>query len=255
MGALVYLLYTDESGLDAGEYFVVGGLAVHEQDARLLARDVESVFAALPPRWRDAELHAQYIRAGKNQWRGLPAERRARLTDDVATLLTDRPAARSPVLFAVALHKDSFPNRDPHERAYEDFFARCNGMLGRLTSRGDPHRCVVIADDSRLEQSLQRWMLRWRERGASTGAAIGPLSAYAEAPLFVDSRASRLVQLADFVAHWVYRAYEAGDESVFRKLLPGFDQEDGRIHGLVHLVYRYYDCACLACGSRRSARE
>ena len=170
----MYLLYTDESGLDAGEYFVVGGLAVHEQDARLLARDVESVFAALPPRWRDAELHAQYIRAGKNQWRGLPAERRARLTDDVATLLTDRSEARSPVLFAVALHKDSFPNRDPHERAYEDFFARCNGMLGRLMSRGDPHRCVVIADNSRLEQSLQRWMASLARAGSVHGRGHRP---------------------------------------------------------------------------------
>lgn len=249
--AFLYLLYTDESGLDAGEYFVVGGLAVHEQDTRLLARDVESVFAALPPRWRDAELHAQYIRAGKNQWRGLPAERRERLTDDVATLLADRPEARSPVLFAVALHKDSFPNRDPHERAYEDFFARCNGMIGRLTSRGDPHRCVVIADDSRLEQSLQRWMLRWRERGASTGASIGPLSAYAEVPLFVDSKASRLVQLADFVAHWVYRAYEAGDDSVLAQLAGGFDQDGGVLHGLVHLVRDHRACDCLACESRR----
>jgi len=116
---------------------------------------------------------------------------------------------------------------------------------------GDLHRCVVIADDSRLERSLQRWMLQWRKQGTSTGTAIRPLSAYAEAPLFVDSKASRLVQLADFVAHWVHRAYEVGDDSVLRKLLPGFDQEDGRIHGLVHLVHGYRTCDCPACESRR----
>ena len=96
-------------------------------------------------------------------------------------------------------------------------------------------------------------MLGWRERGASTGAAIGPLSAYAEVPLFVDSKASRLVQLADFVAHWVYRAYESGDDSVLQALAPGFDEEGDVLHGLVHLVRDYQTCACVACSSRRGS--
>ena len=175
--------------------------------------------------------------------------------EDVARLLVLGPTVsrRQPVLFAVALHKASFPRQNPYERAYEEFFARCNGMLGRLASRGDRHRCVAIADQSRfkLESAIQSAMLGWRERGASTGAAIGPLSAYAEVPLFVDSKASRLVQLADFVAHWVYRAYESGDDSVLRMLAPGFDQEEEVLHGLVHLVRDYRTCECLACASRR----
>ena len=94
-------------------------------------------------------------------------------------------------------------------------------------------------------------MRSWRERGASTGAAIGPMAAYAEVPLYVDSVASRLVQLADFVAHWVYRAYEAGDESVLGEILPAFDADGGALHGLVHLVGRYRECPCAACLSRR----
>ena len=250
----MYLLYADESGFDDSDHFVVAGLAVHEQDAYPAVRAVEALFAGLPARLGDAEIHTRNLRAGSGVWHSLDQHRRGQFIHDLTRLLfRDLPGSGgSPTLFAVVLHRDSFPHYNPYERAYEEFFARCNGMLGRLASRGDRHRCVVIADHSRLESAIQSAMLRWRERGASTGAAIGPLSAYAEAPLFVDSRASRLVQLADFVAHWVYRAYEAGDESVLRKLIPGFDQEDGRIHGLVHLVYGYRACDCLACGSRRS---
>lgn len=253
----MYLLYADESGSPNSRCFVLGGIAVHEQDAYPLARAVDSLFAQLPPACRFEELHAQQIRQGSGRWQGIAKARRDRLIADIARLLlAGLPGARRPpALFAVALHKRSFPRQNPYERAYEEFFARCNGMLGRMASRGDRHRCIVIADQSRfkLESAIQSAMLGWRERGASTGAAIGPLSAYAEVPLFVDSKASRLVQLADFVAHWVYRAYEAGDDSVLARLADGFDQEDGVLHGLVHLVRDHRACDCLACGSRRPA--
>ena len=251
----MYLLYADESGSPSEGHFTLGGLAVHEQDAYPLARAVDELFSRLPSLYRTEELHTQQVRQGSGRWNGLSRERRHELMQEVSDLLVGGPpdSPRRPVLFAVVLHRASFPRYNPYERAYEEFFARCNGMLGRLASQGDRHRCVVIADQSRLESAIQSAMLEWRERGASTGAAIGPLSAYAEVPLFVDSKASRLVQLADFVAHWVYRAYESGDDSVLKTLASGFDQEKEVVHGLVHLVRDYQTCACIACSSRRSS--
>ena len=249
----MYLLYLDESGSRQSEHFVVGGLAVHEQDAHRLSQVVDRLFRELPPGVIGAELHTQHIRAGKRGWRSVAKDVRRELTDAVADLLADPPygTAYPPLLFAVVIHKPSFPHRNPFERAYEEFFARCNGFLGRRASVGDRHRCIAIADKSGLEPLLQDFMRSWREEGASTGAAIGPMTAYAEVPLFVDSAASRLVQLADFVAHWVYRAYESGDHSVLERLLPAFDASGGTIHGLVHLVERYWECSCAACVSRR----
>ena len=73
----------------------------------------------------------------------------------------------------------------------------------------------------------------------------------AEVPLFVDSRASRLVQLADHVAYAVFRRYESGDASFLDPILPRFDEEDGKLHGLVHMQTVNPHCMCPACMSRR----
>lgn len=250
----MYLAYLDESTSEDGDYFVVGGLAVHEQEAQGLAQSVDRIADALPDPVAGVEIHASPIRGGRAVWRNVPFGRRMDLFHQIADLLSgDRGLhiQRPPVLFATAIHCPSFPHLDPYERAYEEFFGRCNGFLGRLTSAGDPHRCVAISDKSRMEERLQRLMSAWRTTGATSGARIGPMRAYAEVPLFVDSATSRLVQLADFVAYWVFRAYERNDSSMLDILLPAFDQSDGVRHGLVHLTEGYRDCSCPACRSRR----
>lgn len=249
----MHLLYLDEAGPDNREYFIVGGLTIHEQGVLPMADALNELASRLPDPARDAEFHAGPMRKGAGVWRRITREQRAQLRQALVSLLTHgAPGSRhAPVLFAVAMHRASFPHHDTHERAYEEFFARPNGLLGRLANAGDPHRCIAIADKSTLEATLQRLMAEWRDRGASTGAAIGRMTAYAEVPLFVDSRASRLVQLADFVAHWVYRAYEHDDPSVLDQLLPAFDSEGESIHGLVHLIRDYRSSDCRACISRR----
>jgi hypothetical protein len=47
------------------------------------------------------------------------------------------------------------------------------------------------------------------------GTRWGVIRNFAETPLFVDSRASRVVQLADHIAYAVFRRYNAGDAQYF----------------------------------------
>ena len=72
-----------------------------------------------------------------------------------------------------------------------------------------------------------------------------------EVPLFVDSHASRAVQLADHIAYAVYRRYEAKDTSFLDVIASRFDEEGGVIHGLAHKQTIDPDCRCLACATRR----
>lgn len=250
----MYLLYLDESGSAGTEYFVVGGVAVHEHDAHLLSRAADRLAEALPAPVTGAELHADHMRIGRNRWRQVPKDVRQRALRDTARLLRRKYANSGlpPVLFGVVLHTPSV-SHDPYERAYEEIFARCNGLLGRLSSAGDHHRCVAISDTSRHETRLQELMAAWRSSGTSTGASIRPMRAYAEVPVFVDSAASRGVQMADFVANSIYRAYASGDTALFDQLIGGFDADGQTIHGLVHLSASYRTCHCIACQSRRPA--
>ena len=250
----MFLLYGDEAGSPNKRHLVIGGFAVHEQDARPLASAVEAFSQGLDGRVSGRELHAQHIRSGKGAWRGLTRDARSAVTEGIASLLLDVPAGGSeaPILFASVLDRHSGHRGDGVERAHEEFFARCNGMLGRRANVDrDPHRCIGIADKSRNERQVQALMDVWRTSGSTSGARIGQMASYAEVPLYVDSEASRLVQLADFVAHWVFRAYESEDRWILERLLPRFDEENGTIHGLVHLVDRYWTCGCYACRSRR----
>lgn len=50
--------------------------------------------------------------------------------------------------------------------------------------------------------------------------------------MFLDSKASRLIQLADLVAFALYRHHEAGDSRYFEIIESCFDSEGGVIHGL-----------------------
>jgi hypothetical protein len=72
----------------------------------------------------------------------------------------------------------------------------------------------------------------------------------AEVPLFVDSKASRLIQLADLIAFSMWRRYEYQDGRFFDPIIGRFDADGGVIHGLVHCRAAGKDCYCPACMSR-----
>ena len=88
----------------------------------------------------------------------------------------------------------------------------------------------------------------------SLGTQWGVVRNLAETPLFVDSRASRCVQLADHVAYAVFRRYHAGDTSYFDLIAPRFDTHENVMHGLSHKQTKDPNCMCPACMSRRYAR-
>lgn len=246
------LLYVDESGsLDNPEdHFVVGGLAIHETDVRALNRTLDSIAGRhLDEHLRQLELHAQWIRTGKGPWGRIPREVKQGILNDVSRLLGRFGGHHGYALFAVVRAPEAVPAADPLERTFEELLLRFTQMLIRLGRAGDEQLGIVIADEAKYEGVLQPLVQRWR----TSGTRFARLTRLAEVPLFIDSKATRLTQAADFVAHGVYRHYAAGDSTLFRPMLGAFDTEAGVLHGLVHLVRDYRRCPCAACVSRATA--
>ena len=86
----------------------------------------------------------------------------------------------------------------------------------------------MLFDKASTEKRLQSLAREFKYEGHTWGK----IANYAEVPVFLDSKATRLIQLADLVAYAVFRKYEAGDDSFFNEIGDCYDSEGGVQHGL-----------------------
>lgn len=106
---------------------------------------------------------------------------------------------------------------------------RFDKFLRRLyTKHNDPQRGIMLFDKSSTERRIQTLARDFKHNGHTFGQTRN----YAEVPVFLDSKASRLIQLADLVAFAIYRMYESGDSQFFDVIKDSFDSEGGVQHGL-----------------------
>jgi hypothetical protein len=248
----MHLLYLDDAGSAANpdeDYLVLGGLSVYEAQAHWVTRQLDDlaqgIDASAP---YSVEFHASEIFARRSEpWRSMSRTEAQGVIKAVLRVLGD--AYASARAFACAVHKASYPSRDPVEMAFEDLCSRFDLYLNRLRAEGDRQRGLLILDESAHETSLQTMARDFRVLGTRWGV----LHNLAETPLFVDSRASRLVQLADHIAYAVFRRYNAHDAQYFDIIASQFDARDGVLHGLAHKLVADAPCMCLACSTRRAS--
>lgn len=249
----MHILYIDDSGSvesPSDRHFVLGGVAVFE---RGLYHQIQAVDACVEAYGlgdpHDIELHASPMYAGRGFWHQV-RDRKARegmITSALATL-HNRPSIR---LFAIAVDKEVVSPRDAVEIAFEELCSRFDLFLTRIYNRrGDQQRGLIVMDKSIYERPLQMLARTFR----IDGARWGHFRNLAEVPLFVDSAASRMVQLADLVAWSTFRKYELSDGRFFDPLIPLFDADGGVLHGLVHRRRMSDHCYCPACQSRGRVR-
>lgn len=226
----MYLLYADESGLvhDVHQrYFVLAGFCVFERQGYWISQEADKIAARFNPADpASVELHGNPMVTGKGIWRRQPKEDRAQaLKDALAVLLASHPSNR---LFASVVRKEKVFPADPVEFAFEQLSSRFDHYLRRLHKAGDTQRGVVIFDKSTYETTIQSLATDFR----TVGYRWGVLRNLAEVPLFLDSKASRLIQLADLIAYSVFRNYERGDDTYFSIIRNRFDSDGAAVHGL-----------------------
>jgi hypothetical protein len=246
----MYVLYLDDAGSPANpneQYFVLGGVCVYEAQVEWFGRELDklaSLFNAAEP---DAvEFHASAIFSRRESpWRELSGDEARGTLKSVLKLVSE--SYDSTRLFACAIEKRSYPGQDVVEMAFEDLCQRFDLFLGRLRALGDPQKGMIVLDRSTRETSIQKLSQSLRKSGTQWGI----LRNIADTPFFVDSRASRLVQIADHVAYSVFRRYNSGDAQYFNIIAHRFDTHENIVHGLAHKYSERQVCMCPACLSRR----
>lgn len=132
------------------------------------------------------------------------------------------------------------------EFAFELNCNRFDRMLGRFHKQGNTQRGLIVLDESSYETSLQGLARDFRKHGHRWGN----LHNIAEVPLFVDSRATRLIQFADLIAYALRRYYEFGEDDLSDIIKHKFDAVGGIIHGLSHFTPADQPCGCYCCRQR-----
>lgn len=228
----MYLLYVDDSGATDDpnlDHFVLSGIAVFERQVYWLSQELNKIASRFDEADPNAiELHGNPMIQGNKGWRAYPREERHKaISDALGALCQTHPDNR---IFAVVVEKNSVKQGDAVEFAFEQLCNRFDRFLGRLHRHGNTQRGLMIMDESAYEQRFQGLARDF----ASLGHRWGTLRNLAEVPLFVDSRASRLIQLADLVAYSIFRHFEKNDTRFFDLITSRFDCEGDQRHGLVH---------------------
>ena len=165
---------------------------------------------------------------GKHIWRAVPLADRIQAMKDALDALAQSHISTS--VFGVAIRKAAISPADPVDYAFEELTIRFDEFLKRLYKSGNKQRGLFIFDKSAREIAIQRLAMNFKQVGHNSGKTRN----MAEVPVFVDSRASRLVQLADLVAYAIFRNYERQDSQFFDVFKHRFDEVGGVVHGLYH---------------------
>lgn len=228
----MHLLYLDDSGAvadPAQKYFILAGISVFERGTHWIEQELEKIaarFDAANP--KAVELHGSPMRSGRGAWRNFGVNDRYMAMTDALTVAVAR-CPKTVRLFGAVVRKAAIPGIDPVEHAFEQVCSRFDLFLMRLHQKyQDSQRGLMVFDKSTTEQRIQSLARDFKVVGHKWGTTKN----YAEVPVFLDSRASRLIQLADLVAFSLFRRYEHGDGTWFDTIRDCFDTEGGVVHGL-----------------------
>lgn len=229
----MHLLYLDESGSVADpsqSYFVLAGVAVFERTTHWVEQNLNNVAIKFSPQDPHAvELHGSPMRSGREGWKAHAYADRIAAIKEALHVGVAQYYPKSVRLFGAVVKKSSLPGGDPVNHAFEQLSSRFDLFLKRIYNKhNDPQRGIILFDKSSTEQRIQTLAREFKYGGHSWGKT----SNYAEVPVFLDSKASRLIQLADLVAFALFRFHEHGDNTFYDVIKHCFDTEGGVEHGL-----------------------
>jgi len=249
----MYILYLDDAGSPKNakeRHFVLAGTILHETKLKWVSERLDSLAESIAPDDPDSvEFHASAIFGGRETpWRAMDKAQRISIIKSVLGVIPQEGREREVRVLGCVVDKTAYPNVDPVELAFEDLCSRFDMFIKRRYNETKQITLgMIIVDESAYETTLQKLARNFRRIGTQWNVTRG----LPEVPLFVDSRSSRGIQLADHVAYALYRRYESGDINYFNVIQNHFDEDNGRIHGLAHKTHLYEGRSCPSCLTKR----
>jgi len=227
------LLYADESGSVSNsnqDFFVLAGVSVFENQCFWIDSKLNEIAARFnPDNPISVELHGSPMSAGKNYWRRFSRKDRIDAIQDSLKIVADSSLS---IIFACVVRKARIFPQNPVEMAFEQLASRFDYYLKRLHKQGNSQKGIMIFDKSSYETIIQKQANDFRMNGHSWEV----IRNLAEVPLFLDSKTSRLMQLADLVAYAIYRHYEHHDSQFYSTIVHKFDHDGEQMHGLYEII-------------------
>ena len=251
----MYLLYIDESGnaYDATDrHFVMAGIAVFERRIYWMQRDAELIKANHFPTAPPVDFHAQPIRSGHGFWRRVDPALRETVLREIAKVVTNAPSHEAVLFGAIVEKSATLHGAGAIRTALEQVTKRFDTLLARKAKRKNPQRGLIVLAQSQYEQHAKTWLREFR----SLGTQWGVLNNLADIPYTAPAKETRMLQLADYVAHALFLLYERRDPTLIKPIVGRFDSTGEICHGLVHVSGSKGDaCGCPACCTRHKARS
>ncbi len=207
----MHLLYLDESGSGSDcQHFVLAGVSFFERSTHWAEQKLNEIVSGLTTGGiHELELHGAPMHGGRGVWRRFEvAQRQGAICEALRVGVGENRDCR---LFGAVIKKDQCGERDVVELAFEELCRRFDIYLAGLHRRKDTQRGIMILDKSSTELRIQKLARTFKY----DGHAAGKTRNYAEVPLFLDSKASRLIQLADLVAYAMFQYYERSNSRYF----------------------------------------
>jgi len=224
----MHLLYADGSGDPQSpkhQFYVLGGFSTFERQPFWLSEKLDKIAARFSDDPSAVELHGSPMRTGNGMWRTFHKKDRCQaILDSLSVLAESHP---SNTVFGVSVRKADISPRDPVEFSFEQMCSRFDQYLMRLHRGKDTQRGLILFDKEKNEGAIQRLAADFRKIGHTWGVVRN----LAEVPVFIDSKASRLIQLADLIAYAIFRKVEFQDPQFFEVIANRFDAVGGVVHG------------------------
>jgi len=212
-------------------FFVLAGVCVFERQCYWIQKELDQIAERFNPADPNSvELHGSPMLNGKGFWRKFPLPERINAIKESLGILVKSHLTN--IIFACVVRKSAVSPDDPVALTFEQISSRFDYFLARLHKRGDSQRGLIVFDKSTYESTIQNLATDFR----NIGHRWGVLKNLSEVPLFIDSKASRLIQLADLIAYSLYRHYEHQDNQFYEIIQDRWDQDGGVNHGLYEML-------------------